>query len=88
MGIVSWIVLGAVVGLLVNRGGPGQFPGGLAGTVVGGAAGAFLGGATFTLVASRAATGLDPISFPVALLGAALLLTLVRRAAYAEPHAP
>ena len=86
MGIISWIVLGTTVGFLVNWLIPGRFPGGLIGTIVGGIAGAFLGGAVFSLLAERGVTGLDAISLLVAFVGAAVLLTLVRKAGYAQPR--
>ena len=86
MGIISWIVLGTIVGLLANWLVPGRFPGGLVGAIVGGTAGAFLGGAVFSLVAERGVAGFDLVSLLIALLGAALLLTAVRSAGYAQPR--
>jgi len=86
MGIISWLVLGTIVGSLANWLIPGRFPGGLIGTIVGGIAGAFLGGALFSLIADRGVTGLDPVSLLLALAGAALLLTIVRKAGYAQPR--
>jgi uncharacterized membrane protein YeaQ/YmgE (transglycosylase-associated protein family) len=82
MAIVSWLVLGAVVGLLASRVQP--FPGGVAGGVAGGVVGAFIGGAIFTLIAGRGAATVDVLGLAVALVGAALLLVLARKAAY--PH--
>ena len=87
MGIVSWIVLGTVMGFLANWLVPGKFPGGVLGTVAGGMAGAFLGGAVFSLVASRGVAGFDVASLLIAFIGAALLLTIVRKAGYAPPRA-
>ena len=49
MGIVSWVVLGAIVGILVNWLLAGKLPGAVIGTIVGGMAEAFLGGAIFSL---------------------------------------
>ncbi len=86
MGIISWVVLGTVIGLLVNWLVAGRFPGGLIGTIVGGMAGAFLGGALLALVADRGVTGFDAVSLLVAFAGAALLLTIVRKAGYAQPR--
>ncbi len=86
MSVISWLLLGISIGLLVNWLVPGRFPGGLIGTIVGGMAGAFLGGALFSLVGGRGVTGFDAVSVLVALLGAALLLTLLRKAGYAEPE--
>ncbi len=87
MGIVSWIVLGTIMGFLANWLLPGKFPGGVPGTIVGGVAGAFLGGAIFSLVASGSGGRFDPLSLLVALVGAAALLALVHRADRAEPRA-
>jgi uncharacterized membrane protein YeaQ/YmgE (transglycosylase-associated protein family) len=87
MGIVSWIVLGTIVGILANWLMPGRFPGGLLGTIVGGMAGAFLGGAIFSLVTDRGVAGLDTASLLVALVGAAVLLMVVRKADHAHPRA-
>jgi uncharacterized membrane protein YeaQ/YmgE (transglycosylase-associated protein family) len=87
MGIVSWIALGTIVGMLANWLTPGRFPGGLGGTIAGGMAGAFLGGAIFSLVADRAVSGVDAVSLVLALAGAAVLLMVVRKADHAQPRA-
>ena len=86
MSVVSWIVLGTIVGVAVNLLVPGRFPGGILGTVAGGAAGAFLGGALFSLLADRGVSGFDTVSLLIAFAGAALLLTAVRKAGYAAPR--
>ncbi len=85
MGVISWILLGTIVGFLANWLVPGKFPGGVLGTIAGGVAGAFLGGAIFSLVANRGIAGFDIVSLLIAFAGAALLLTAVRKAGYAEP---
>ena len=87
MSVLTWIILGTVVGVLSNWLVPGRFPGGILGTVVGGMAGAFLGGAIFTLVASRGVAGLDVLNLLIAFIGAAILLTLLRVAGWARPPA-
>jgi uncharacterized membrane protein YeaQ/YmgE (transglycosylase-associated protein family) len=87
MGIISWIVLGAIVGLLTNLALSGRFPGGVPGTILGGVAGAFLGGAVFSLIAGRGVTGFDLLSLLIAFAGAAALLTIVRAAGEADPDA-
>jgi uncharacterized membrane protein YeaQ/YmgE (transglycosylase-associated protein family) len=87
VGIVSWIVLGTIMGLLANWLLPGRFSGAGFGTVAGGTAGAFLGGALFSLVADRGVAGFDFVSLLIAFVGAALLLTIVRKVGYAEPRA-
>ena len=86
MGIISWIVLGTIIGFLANWLVPGRFPGGLLGTIAGGMAGAFLGGAIFSLIASRGVSGFDAVSLLIAFVGAALLITIVRKVGYAEPR--
>jgi uncharacterized membrane protein YeaQ/YmgE (transglycosylase-associated protein family) len=86
MGIISWIVLGAIMGFAANRVVPGEFPGGALGTTAGGVAGSFLGGAVFSLVANRGVAGFDVVSLLIAFIGAALLLTVVRKAGHAEPR--
>lgn len=86
MGIISWIVLGTIMGFLANWLVAGKFPGGVLGTVAGGMAGAFLGGALFSLIASRGVAGFDLLSLLIAFVGAALLLTIVRKAGYAQPR--
>jgi uncharacterized membrane protein YeaQ/YmgE (transglycosylase-associated protein family) len=86
MGIISWIVLGAIMGFVVNRVVPGEFPGSAPGTIAGGVAGSFLGGAVFSLLASRGVAGFDVMSLLIAFIGAALLLTIVRKAGYAQPR--
>ncbi len=88
MGIISWILLGTIVGLAADWFVPGKFPGGLFGEVLGGMAGAFLGGAFFSLITSRGAGGVHIVSLLVAFVGAALLLTIVRKAGRAEPRLP
>lgn len=87
MGVISWIVLGVVAGMLADRVVPGRFPGGAAGAVAIAVAGAFLSGAAFALLTSPRGAGFDPASLPVALAGAAGLLAVVRRADRAEPRA-
>lgn len=83
MGIISWIAMGTITGVLVNWVVRGRFPGGLVGTIVGGTAGAFLGGAIFSMAADRGVAGFDALSLLIAFFGAAALLTLVRMAGHA-----
>lgn len=87
MGIISWLVLGTIMGFLANWLVPGKFPGGVLGTMVGGVAGAFLGGAIFSLIADRGIAGFDIVSLLIAFVGAALLLTVLRKTGHAQPRA-
>jgi uncharacterized membrane protein YeaQ/YmgE (transglycosylase-associated protein family) len=86
--VVSWVVLGALIGLLANRLLRPSFPGGRLGMMAAGATGAFLGGALARLLADRGIDGFDATSLLVAAVGAVVLLSAIRTADYAEqrPH--
>lgn len=86
MSIVSWILLGAVVGLVAARLGPGRFPGGAVGAAATAAVGGFVGGGVFAALDDRAVDRLDIVTAGSALVGAALMLTAINKADYAEPH--
>jgi uncharacterized membrane protein YeaQ/YmgE (transglycosylase-associated protein family) len=85
MGVVSWLVLGALVGLVVHARIEERFPGGIAGTVSAGTAGAFLGGGIFSLVAHRATSRVDVAALVTAVVGSRLILAATRSAGHAEP---
>jgi uncharacterized membrane protein YeaQ/YmgE (transglycosylase-associated protein family) len=85
MGVVSWIALGALVGLVVHARAPSRFPGGVAGTVAAGTAGGFLGGGIFTLAAQRGTSRIDLAALAIAVVGALLILAAARSAGYADP---
>jgi len=78
MGIILWIVFGALVGWIASMimGTNGQ-QGALINIVVG-IVGAVLGGWIMSLVGGSAVTGFDIYSFLVALLGASVLIGLVK----------
>ena len=83
MGIIGWIVLGLLAGLLAKALLPGDDPGGLIITTLIGIAGAFLGG----LIASALGLG-DPLdeffdisTWVAALIGAIVLLLIYRMVA-------
>ena len=77
MGILGWIVLGGVAGWLASRlvRGTGL---GLLGDIVVGIVGGVIGGFIIGAVGGTGITGFNLWSFVVALLGAILLLVLVR----------
>jgi uncharacterized membrane protein YeaQ/YmgE (transglycosylase-associated protein family) len=79
MGILSWIVLGLVVGLLAKWIMPGDDPGGLVMTIVLGVAGAFVGGWIATQLGFGSVSGFNIGSLAIAVAGAVLLLFLNRR---------
>lgn len=80
MGILSWIGLGLVVGLLAKWIHPGKDPGGLVVTCGLGIAGAFVGGWLAGLLGIGGdVTGFDLASVITATAGAVLLLFVYRR---------
>jgi uncharacterized membrane protein YeaQ/YmgE (transglycosylase-associated protein family) len=78
MGILSWIVMGLIVGVLAKFIMPGRDPGGLIITVVLGIAGAFVGGYIGSFLGIGTVSGINAASIFVATLGAIVLLALYR----------
>ena len=79
MGILTWIILGLVVGLLAKWIMPGEDPGGIVVTILIGIVGAMLGGFLASLVGLGAFTGFNLGSLVIAIGGAVLLLFLYRK---------
>lgn len=84
MGIISWVVVGLIAGLLAKWFMPETGPGGFTITVLIGMAGASIGGFIIRLLGGAGATGFNVWSILVATLGAIILLffydLVVRRA--------
>lgn len=78
MGILSWIILGLIVGVLAKLIMPGQDPGGIIVTILLGVAGAFLGGYLGTLMGLGSVTGFNMMSLLLAVVGSLILLLLYR----------
>ncbi len=78
MGILSWIIMGLIVGVLAKWIMPGKDPGGIIVTICIGIAGAFLGGFIGPLLGIGDVSGFNLISFILAIGGAILLLVLYR----------
>ncbi len=78
MGILSWIVMGLIVGLLGKLVMPGKDPGGIIITVLLGIAGAFVGGFIGSRLGLGTVTGFNVGSLLLAIGGAVLLLILYR----------
>lgn len=78
MGILSWIVMGLIVGLLAKFIMPGKDPGGIIITILLGVAGAFVGGFIGSFLGLGSITGFNVGSFLLAIGGAVLLLVLYR----------
>lgn len=78
MGILSWIVMGLIVGMLAKFFMPGKDPGGIIITILLGIGGAFIGGFIGSLLGLGTVTGFNVGSFLLAIGGAVLLLILYR----------
>jgi len=74
MGILSWIVFGAIAGLIAKLIMPGRDPGGFIVTILLGIAGAFVGGFVGSLVGLGDISGFDLRSLGMAVVGPAILL--------------
>jgi uncharacterized membrane protein YeaQ/YmgE (transglycosylase-associated protein family) len=78
MGILSWIVMGLLVGLLAKLIMPGRDPGGIIITILLGIGGAFAGGFIGSFLGLGTVTGFNVGSFLLATGGAVILLLLYR----------
>jgi uncharacterized membrane protein YeaQ/YmgE (transglycosylase-associated protein family) len=79
MGILSWIALGLVVGVLAKVIMPGKDPGGLVMTTILGVVGAVVGGWISTRLGLGAVSGFNLPSLAIATAGALLLLFANRK---------
>jgi uncharacterized membrane protein YeaQ/YmgE (transglycosylase-associated protein family) len=78
MGIIGWIVLGLIAGVLAKLIMPGRDPGGIILTIVIGIVGGLLGGFIGNLLGFHGIQGLNLASILWAVLGAIILLALYR----------
>lgn len=78
MGILSWIVMGLIVGMLAKFIMPGKDPGGVIVTILIGIAGSFVGGFIGSFLGLGPVTGFNIGSLLLAIGGAVLLLVLYR----------
>lgn len=78
MGIIGWIILGGLAGWIASmiQKTDGQM--GILANIVVGVVGAFIGGFVFSLFGGEGVTGFNIYSFLVALVGAVILLWLVK----------
>ena len=88
MGILSWIVMGLIVGLLAKLIMPGKDPGGFIITILIGIAGAFVGGFIGSVLGFGPVTGFNLGSLLLAIGGAVLLLILYRTIKRKTPQGP
>jgi len=78
MGILTWILLGLIVGFLAKLVMPGRDPGGVIITILLGIAGALLGGFVGNAMGMGDVNGINVGSVLLATLGAILLLVIYR----------
>ena len=78
MGIIAWIVLGLIAGVLAKFIMPGRDPGGCIITIMLGIGGAVVGGFIGTQLGFGRITGFDLRSMAIAIGGAVLLLVVYR----------
>jgi uncharacterized membrane protein YeaQ/YmgE (transglycosylase-associated protein family) len=78
MGILTWILLGLIVGFLAKLVMPGRDPGGVIVTILLGIAGALLGGFIGSAMGLGDVNGINIGSVALATLGAILLLVIYR----------
>ena len=78
MGILAWIVVGLIAGVLAKLIIPGDDPGGIIVTIIIGIVGALVGGFVVQLLGGTGLTGFSIWSILVATLGAIILLAVYR----------
>ena len=78
MGLIAWIILGLIVGIIAKFIMPGKDPGGFIITILLGIAGAFVGGFIATRFGMGSVTGFDIRSLAIAVVGAFILLAIYR----------
>jgi uncharacterized membrane protein YeaQ/YmgE (transglycosylase-associated protein family) len=78
MGILTWIILGLIAGVLAKLIMPGDDPGGFIITILLGIAGALVGGFIASALGFGTVTGFNIWSIVIAILGAVLLLLIYR----------
>lgn len=79
MGILSWILLGLIVGALAKWIMPGKDSGGIFMTMLLGIVGAFVGGALSSFLGFGSFTGWNIKSLAVAIIGAIIVLAAWRQ---------
>jgi len=78
VGILAWIVFGLVVGLVARWIVPGSAPGGIIADIIVGVIGAFAGGWIYSMFGHTGVTGFNVPSMVCALIGAVVLLWILR----------
>ena len=78
MGIISWIILGLIAGVLAKWIMPGRDPGNIIITILLGIAGAIVGGFIWNILTGGGVSGINIGSIVLAVIGALILLWLYR----------
>lgn len=78
MSIFTWIIFGAIVGIIANVLDPKEQEGGLPAAIILGIVGACVGGFLGSVVLNTTITGLNFSSLFIAIVGALLILTVKR----------
>jgi uncharacterized membrane protein YeaQ/YmgE (transglycosylase-associated protein family) len=78
VGILLWIVFGLIVGVIAKFFVPGEGPGGIIGDMIVGIIGALIGGFVYRLFGHAGVTGFNFGSFICAIIGAVILLLIIR----------
>ena len=79
IGIIAWIVVGLIAGILAKWAMPGPDPGGIITTILIGVVGALVGGFVVSgLLGNSGLSGINLTSILVATLGAIILLAVYR----------
>ncbi len=81
MGIIAWIILGLIAGVLGKLIMPGDDPGGIIVTIIIGIVGGILGGFIGQLLGFHGVTGINLSSILWAIVGAIILLAIYRAVA-------
>ena len=79
MGVLSWIILGLIVGIIAKILTPGKDPGGFIMTIILGITGAYIGGFISSAIGLGRVTGFDIRSLGIAVVGSILILLIYRR---------
>lgn len=87
MGILSWIVIGLIAGVIAKLIKPGKDPGGFFITILLGVAGALVGGFISSALGFGGVEGFDFGSILIAVLGAILLLVIYQMMTGRKRHA-
>jgi len=78
MGILAWIIFGLIVGIIAKFIVPGEGPGGILGDIIVGIIGAFIGGWVYSLFGHAGVSGFNIGSIICAIVGAVILLFIIR----------